>query len=275
MGNLSFLEGMTMRNLMWSALAGGFLLAGASVALASDDDTVKLGGPYAIQGSTDTDLVRGGGHGGGGHGGGGHGGYGHGGYGHGGYYGGGYRGGYYGGGYGRGYYGGYYGGGYYPYYYGAGYWPYYYGSYYYPPTYYQPSVYYYPTTSYYYPMAGSPAPTMTLQGASNYQPAPGQYVPQAPAGGDGTFPYDGGPRNVIPVPMPGDTNPAKNPGVVPLDGKLVSSPTKASGGIAPVSTPEIQRLNYVGSTSATPARVTYPAYGDEPLPVAPRKTAGR
>ena len=46
-----------MRSLVWAALATGFLLAGINVV--SANDTVRLGGPSAIQGGTDTELVRG------------------------------------------------------------------------------------------------------------------------------------------------------------------------------------------------------------------------
>src|SRR6266699_3394904 len=112
-----FWEGMTMRSLMWGALAAGLVLAGSGMSWANDN--VRLGGPAseaAIQGGIDV-LARGG-HGGG-HGGGHHGGH-HGGFHHGGYGRGGVSvafgfGGYYGG-YGCGYYGGYYGGYYRPYY---------------------------------------------------------------------------------------------------------------------------------------------------------------
>src|SRR5438105_15380853 len=90
--NLLFLEGVTMRNWMWAALAAGFLMAGESVA--SANDTIRLGGPSAVQGNADTELVRWRHH-------------------HGGHYGRGY----YGGFYGRGYHGGLYGRAYYAAYY--------------------------------------------------------------------------------------------------------------------------------------------------------------
>jgi hypothetical protein len=242
---------MTMRNLMWAVLAAACLLAGSGVSMAQD--TVRLGGPSVqadMQGGTD--LVRGW-------------------HGYRGYYGGyrGYYGGYYGG-Y-RGYYGGYYGF-YRPYY------PRYYASYYYPPVVYQPSCYtpYY-SNSYYYPIAGQPAPTVTMQ-ASYYAPAPASSQPTPgqrfsepiPApGGNGTFPYDGGPRSPIPMPAPGaDINPATDRGIIPLDGKLVSIPNETSGGFSPVGLPAVQpRTTPTTTTPATktptPApRVIYPAYGD-------------
>src|SRR5438128_6925513 len=115
MGNL-FLEGMTMRIWMWTALAAGLVMWGGGAA--SAQDTVRLGGPSVqtdVQGDTDTALV----HWRGGH----RGGYG------------GYRG-YYGG------YGGYYGGyGGYRNFYGGyrhAYYPYFYCGYchHYPPHYY-------------------------------------------------------------------------------------------------------------------------------------------
>jgi hypothetical protein len=264
-----------MRYLMGTALAAGLVLASGGVSWGND--VVRLGGPAAqasIEGGTNNALIRGG-HGGGGHGGGGHGGYGgyrggyYGGY-RGGYYGG-YRGGYYGG-YG-GYYGGYrgWGGGYYsPYYYGS-YYPYY-NTYYYSPYYYTPS--------YYYPIAGVNAPVATLQ-QSTYAPAPTQnYAPgySPEPSGNGTFPYDGGPRNVMPMPPADGPAPMNGQprGTIPLDGKLAGMPRETTGGVSPVVTPDIQRLNYVSYTSAAPQtstqpRYTYPAYGEQPLPPAPRK----
>jgi hypothetical protein len=229
---------MTMRNLVWAALATALLLAGFGVASASD--TIRLGGPSAqstIQGDVDTELVRWRNHG------------------YGGFYRGGY-GGFYRGGYGR----GYYGGGYYrPYYYSSYYRPYYYSSYYRP--YYYGSYYrpYYNST-YYYPIAmDSVSPPVTmLQGNAYYQaPAPQQYGPlMPPINGNGTFQYDGGPRSPIPMPSPDpETNPAKTPrGIIPIDGRLVSMPTQATGG---VSVP----FTHVPASTSVP-RVTYPAYGE-------------
>ena len=84
---------------------------------------------------------------------------------------------------------------------------------------------------------------------------------------NGDFPYDGGPQAPVPMPAPnGDINPAGQPRPnVPLDGKLVSLPTEPSGGFAPVTTPETQRLRYVvPTTTKTPTpRVVYPAYGEQ------------
>lgn len=233
-----------MRNLMWAVLAAGAVLAGSEAAWAND--TVRLGGPAAqasVDGGTDTFLVhRRFGYGGG-------------------YYGGGYGGrSYYGGGYygrpfvsigfyGRPYYGGYYGG-----YYGSSYYyPRAYYDYYAPTYYYRP--YYY--SSYFYPCAGDSAPATTIPGGA-YSQAP------ATTNGDGTFSYDGNPRILVPMPSPGNkTNPA--PGVLPIDGKLVSLPNEVSGGVLPVGLPTPER-------AAAPApRVTYRAYGDEPIAPAPRK----
>ncbi len=208
------------------ALALGAVLAATGAASAGDRDTttMTLGGKgTAAQAATeDAELTHGyrggyrGGYGGGYGGyrggysssyyGGGYGGY-RGGYGnyHRGGYGGGYGGGYYGGGY-RGGYGSYYGGGYGSYY--GGYSRPYYGVGVYS------SYYSYPTYSVAYPtyyndcgvnlgiggVAGFGAPTVTL-GTTNYaRPAAPMAQPVAP--GDGTFPYDGGPANPVPVPMP-------------------------------------------------------------------------
>ena len=180
----NFLEGITMRNWMWAVLATGCLLAGFGTV--SADDTVRLGGPSAqadVQGGTDTDLVRWGR--------GGYGGYNRGGYG------GHYRGGY-------GYYRGYYGGYGRPYYYGGYYAP----AYYYPPTYYAPTYYAPRAIRYYsYPINGesSPPPATTMQGS--FYPSQSQQP-----FGNGTFPYDGGPRAPVPMPNPSsDANPANTP----------------------------------------------------------------
>ena len=239
-----------MRNLMWAALATGFLLAGFEVAVASD--TVRLGGPSAVQSGGDTELVHGRGYYGGGYGRGYYGG----GYGRG-YYGGGYGRSYYGGGYGRSYYGGGYGGYYRPSYYASYYQPSYYASYYQPYSY---GSYYSPSSSnscYYYPIAGEAVspPATTLQ--SNYQVPQRQYAPPMPPAlnGNGTFQYDGGPRSVIP--MPAETNPANAPRrIIPTDGRLVSLPTETTGGTSPISTLPTTRAK----TSAP--RVSYPAYGE-------------
>lgn len=255
-----------MRFLAGTALAAGLWLGfcGASGA----NDTVRLGGPSAkadVDGGTDTELVH---------------------RRYGGYYGG-YRGGYYGG------YRGYYGGGYgfrfaspyvsvgfysRPYYgYGYGHRSYYYRPYY--SSYYAPAYYsqpYYYGSYYYYPCAGDAtiAPQVTvLQNQSQLLPSPHQPAPQymPPATPNGTFPYDGGPvapvpapkTNPPPVPMPPTPQPPAN-GIVPIDGRLVSMPTQVGGGISPVGAATTPR-------SASPARIAYPAYGEEPIPAVPRK----
>ncbi len=221
-----------MRNLIWAALAVGFMAT--SVGGAAAQDTIRLGGPSAqaaIQGGIDTELVR---------------------WRHHGYY----R------SYYRPYYAGYYGR---PYYYPRSYVyyaPAYYPSYYSYYEYNRPA--YYPS-SYYYPIAGEALapPATNLQAPSYYRaPAPQQYVPpMPPANGSGTFPYDGGPRS--PVPMP---NPEQAPrGIIPIDGRLVSLPTEISGGTTQVGAPASPR-------NTVQPRVTYPAYGEEPIVPAPRKT---
>ena len=229
-----FSEGMTMRSIVAAALATGFLLA--SVGIATADDTVRLGGPAAqaaIQGGTNIELV--------------HGRYGR------SYYGGGYGRSYYGGGYGR----SYYGGGYYPrtcaYYSPSYYYP---ASYsYYTPSYYYPSYYYRPACNYYRIADGS-IPTAVTPTNVYYQ------MPMQPS--PGSFPYNGGPSSLVPMPSPTpDINPASKPGgVLPLDGRLVSLPTQMTGGTMQISVPQ---------QTVTP-RVSYPAYGEEPIVPAPRKT---
>jgi hypothetical protein len=226
-----------------SVLAAASVVAGAVPAWAGDTinlnlankdtntPTVKLGGSGI---DADTLDVRGGGRGGYGGGRGGYGGY------RGGFYGG-YRGGYYGG-----YRGGFYGyGGYY------GYGPIYRSYYYSPVIYTYPSLYY--TAPYYTPIVGSTVvttPTVTLSiggsrpSGTNLNIAPNAVAPQGPPpSGDQTFPYDGGPRQPIPMPKATDGSPAPSGGApapnVPLDGRTVSVP------------------------SQKPAKLTYPAYGDQ------------
>lgn len=195
------------------ALALGAALATNGVASADDSPrpstTMTLGGKgTAAQAAVeDSELTHGRGYRGYYGWGGGYGGYR--GYygGYGGYYGG-YRG-YYGGGYGgyRSYYGGGWGGyygyrpAYYSSYYSFGYRPYY-SSFYYPVY----SSYYSAGPSFYLGIGGgltSGAPTVTL-GESFARPpvvtqsTPPMTAPNAP--GDGTFPYDGGPINPVPLP---------------------------------------------------------------------------
>jgi len=253
-------------------------------------DTVRLGGPTAqasMTGAVD-ELVRGyhgGGYRGGYHGGGYRGGY-HGGHYHGGY---GYRGGYYGGGYGyryASYYRPYYG-------YGYGYaYPRYYGSYYpyvnyYTPAYYAPTDCYYSAT--YYPIAGEtvqPAVVTVPGNGSNYRPQQPVYqqpayqqpanqqprpnTPMMPPPGDGTFRYDGDPKNIVPMPAPQDANPSRTP-LLPVDGKLVSLPARASGGVNAFG-PQSLPTSLPTSAATTTPRPTYAAYGEEPIAPAPRKT---
>jgi hypothetical protein len=239
-----------MRNLMWTALAAGCVLAGSSIAMAQD--TIRLGGPSAaaaISGGTNIELVRGG------HGGGGHGGHGHGGHGHYGHYGHGHYGHYHYGHFGHYGYGRYYAGYYRPYY-SAYYWPYYYPSVYVSPSYYYPS--YVSSAGYYdYPMVGEtlPMPVTMLRG--NYQAAP-----MPPAGGDLTYPYNGGPRLPLPTPAP-DAKPPAPRGNLPIDGKLVSLQQPVGG----VSLPAAPTT----TAKSTTTRVTYPAYGEDPVTSAPRR----
>jgi hypothetical protein len=170
------------------------------------------------------------------------------------------------GGYGAGYYNGYYSGyygAYYPRYYGSYYYPRYYGSYYYPSYYYgysyypryygsyyyYPSYYsYYPGYSYYYPSyygisfvspIGCPAGGQDVAGlvltpdgkgtkSDSYKPAvpagPRKPVPQ-----DGTYPYDGGPPDPVPMPRVEPAPAGKvRPQTVPLEGRAVSLPPAAA-----------------------------------------------
>lgn len=174
-------------------------------------------------------------------------GYGWGGYGYRGYGWGGYRG--YGwGGYYRPYWGYGWGGYYRPYwgwggYYSYGY-PYY--SYGYP-------YYYYPSYSYYYyPTALSYDPSALSYYYNNSTESPATDLnirPRTltPAPADGTYPYDGGPKNPVPMPQPkSDPTPMKRPQpTVPLEGKVVSL-----------------------TPAPSPVKYTYPAYGESSPPYA-------
>lgn len=150
----------------------------------------------------------------------------------------------------RPYWGGYWG----------GYRPYYYS---YAPSYYYPYTYYYPGAySYYYSPWGCSytLPTVSLSIGSvsaaisanppavdlNIKP---RVLPKAPANSitppqpDGTYPYDGGPQNPVPMPPKTEPSPTKQPTPsVPLEGRLVSLPKSGP--------------------------FVYPAYGEKPRPIA-------
>jgi hypothetical protein len=194
----------------------------------------------------------------------------------------GFRGGFFGGGYWP-YYGGYgYGGygGYYPYGgYGFNYGAYNYPIYSYsnPYSYYVPP--YYLDPSYYY---GQPYPGNGAPGVMPYAPISnpgfvavngngGRYVDYyaaqgAPVGGvpaaapvNGTFPYDGGPAN--PIPLPAGT-PAPTPAPAPAPG---AAPAKLPAGKA---APGTLLISYPPQpATAAPARPStsfaYPAYGED------------
>jgi hypothetical protein len=235
-----------MRNIWKPVLALGALFALGGAATAADRDTMLLSGGTKYSAATmtlggqgtaaqaateDTELTHGykyrGYYGWGG------------GYGYRGYYGGhrGYYGGHYGGfrNYG---YGGYYGG-YRPYYGGWGGYRPYYGNYFsfnyyrpYYPAYYYPRPYYGSGFGFYIGIsgdAGTNAPTVYL-GNSGSQPL-GQAVEQ-PVAPEGTFPYDGGPANPVPLPK-ADVPPI--PPAAPSTDLPVSG--KAKPGLAPATSP--------------------------------------
>lgn len=241
------------------ALALGAVLAATGAASAGDRDTVQLaGGPggsttmtlggrgTAAQAATeDTELARG--YHGGGHYGGYHGGH----YGWGGGYGGyrgyygGYRGGYYSG------YRGYYGGGYYRPYYASYYRPYYgygggyyggglgYGGFYtnyynsYYPSYYGGGCGVYLGISGGSAVAGVPT---VVPGTNFARPVDTQPMAQpVPPGGDGTFPYDGGPANPVPLPkIDPQAIPPANPSATATDLPVSG---KAKSPFVPATTP--------------------------------------
>jgi len=157
---------------------------------------------------------------------------------------------YYGFGYGLGVglglgYGGYYGGGYGGYGYGGGYGGYY-GTY-------NISPYYNSAYS-----LGPCASDMNFPAATTLNFA----APNVPQGlGDGTFPYDGGPRDGFFAPVPAGI---PNGRVLPRDGHLVSVPATSSGyhflAFGEQSAPASERPT-TGNSSDT-LRVSYPAYGE-------------
>jgi len=117
---------------------------------------------------------------------------------------------------------------------------------------------------------------------TNVQVMPVQPMPpviNGNGGGDGTYPYNGGPRQIVPMPPAANDSPApmRNPGaIIPLDGKLVSLPRQTGGGVSLVSTPATQGWNYAanGNNAAvrlTATRIEYPAYGENSVPT-PLKT---
>jgi hypothetical protein len=181
-----------------------------------------------------------------------------------------------------------------PYFYGYGYRPYYayassYGYAPYASAYYAPSYYYVPSYSapvysdYLNPCtAEEPAmPNAVVLGSSSYTRGPiFPTPPRAPAmiqrptvradSNDGTYPYDGGPSQ--PMPLPGqDGAPAldKKRPTVPLDGTLVSIPSRPARSTFPAygetalspRPAQAAPLQFVSKTAGT-ARVAYPAYGD-------------
>jgi hypothetical protein len=82
---------------------------------------------------------------------------------------------------------------------------------------------------------------------------------------DGTYFYDGGPRQPMPVPerrTPPTLEP-KRP-TVPLDGKLVSVPSKAPKYSYPAYGETVQRdpTRLVSRTTDQTVRMAYPAYGE-------------
>jgi len=252
-------EGMTMWKIFGTAATAGVvaLLLGGQGAPASDD-TIRLGGnieakttTLSYDGQSDTILTRGVrvvagyrgarigvgvGFGGRGH----YGNYGH--YGHNGYR------------LGYGYYRPFYSRPYYNSYYYAS--PYYYSSpayYYSSPSYYYapcaPSAYYAPTYGYYAIGAAVPnggagvyRPSLsTEQLGEPYQTGPGPVQP----GDGGSYRYDGGPAN--PVPMP------TAPKTVPIDSRMVSIPaTKTTAGSYPAYGDNLQKTYTTVRVVGTP-----------------------
>jgi len=212
-----------------------------------------------------------------------------------GYYGGGFRGGYYGRGFYRPYYAGFYRpfyrSSYYPGYglgygYGVGYGGYGYG---YPSSYgYGGYGYGYPSNYGYGGYGYPPCMPYSTYGSTYYAPdypisAPatlpvpgfvaasggsryvdyyaatrvnGQTVPvAAPAPGNATYPYDGGPSNPIPLPA---AAPAPAPAAVPAPAKLPAAPRAAPGTLL-ISFP----AQPAAAPAQQPTQFAYPAYGED------------
>jgi hypothetical protein len=51
---------------------------------------------------------------------------------------------------------------------------------------------------------------------------------------------------------------------MPIDGRLVSMPTSVGGGMSTVGIVNAR-------TASDPSRIAYPAYGEAPIPVVPRR----
>lgn len=179
-----------------------------------------------------------------------------------GYYGGGWNRGFYGGGWGR----GYYGGGFYgrPWY-GAGYRSYWGGGYgvglgFGVSSYYGgwsvPSYYYsVPTYSYYV----SPCASESISGGSTTLTLGRPTTPQVP--GDGTFPYDGGPRDGY-LATPPAMSPVQIPNrpSLPREGRLVSIPTADPYQFRAFGEQPVEPLP--APVAPETLRVSYPAYGE-------------
>ncbi len=231
-----------------SILSAGVVVLAMAGNAKADDDLVRLDGKGGAE-VQETRYYYGGGYRGG------YGGY-RGGYGYGrGYYGGGYGRGYYGGGWGGGYYGGGWGRGYglgiglgYGSYYGGGY----NGGYYSSPS------YYYSQPSYYY--APSPCTCAAPDLGSTTLTLARPVTPQMP--GDGTFPYDGGPRDGFLAPAPAGMQYRPN---VPRQGVLVSVPTSGYQFLAFGEQPSEPAQQQLVPNAAESLRVSYPGYG-EPMP---------
>jgi len=159
---------------------------------------------------------------------------------------------------------------------------YYTPSYYYAPSYYAAPAYSYPDYSYYVNPCSVDTPSMpnaVVLGSSSYvqpsvfqtpakKPAVALRPPVARPSDDGTYFYDGGPAQ--PMPLPGqDSAPAieKRPSV-PLEGRLVSIPSQprkysypAYGESTPAQAVQTT-LPRLATSPAITTRVGYRAYGE-------------
>jgi len=259
-------------------LAGLVILAG--VASASAGDTIRLGGPSTdaatmrLGGSPETNgdlfaaAAHSGGHLGGGHGSF-HGGFHHGSFHHGGFHHSSFHHGFHH--HGFHHHNHFWGGFYWPYAYSAfAYRPYLYSSYYYAPYAYYPSYYYsYPAAVYVAPCATDATVTpefVTLGGAAGSAIQGAPTTPQI-RNGNGTYRYDGGPREAIPMPAR-ESAPAVTPPAPPEPKlKLVTLPGKTeytyrAYGETNQTTAPASDTRLVSTKTAPVVRLSYPAFGE-------------
>jgi len=120
--------------------------------------------------------------------------------------------------------------------------------------------------------AGYGSPYNSGYGGYAYPPGgygPSPYAPQAPLPDDGTYPYNGDPPNIPPLPAPAPRQTPANP--APVKGLMVSQPgsiTYTAYGEEPqVITKTLANARSTAQPASTTqprsVRVVYPAYGEQ------------